>query len=73
MKIDENAIRERSYFIWVEEGCPEGRDLAHWLQAKAELEAAGVGKATVGTRQRARKRTREMTRKTTSRKSRPGA
>ena len=34
----EEAIRLRSYFIWKREGCPAGRALAHWLQAKAELE-----------------------------------
>jgi hypothetical protein len=36
--ISENAIRARSYLIWKSEGCPEGSELAHWLQAKAELE-----------------------------------
>jgi len=38
MTIDD-AIRQRSYLIWKREGCPEGRNLEHWLQAKAELEA----------------------------------
>jgi hypothetical protein len=37
--IPEEAIRLRSYQIWQEEGCPNGKALAHWLQAKAELEA----------------------------------
>jgi hypothetical protein len=35
----ELAIRERSYYIWVSEGFPEGKDHEHWLRAKAELEA----------------------------------
>jgi hypothetical protein len=35
----EEAIRQRSYLIWKREGCPEGRNLEHWQQAKAELEA----------------------------------
>jgi hypothetical protein len=39
----EQAIRERAYRIWVREGCPEGRDLIHWLEAEAEIrEEAGV-------------------------------
>jgi hypothetical protein len=37
--IPEDAIRLRSYQIWQVEGCPNGKALAHWLQAKAELEA----------------------------------
>jgi Protein of unknown function (DUF2934) len=38
MNTDE-AIRQRSYLIWKQEGCPEGRNLDHWLRAKAEVEA----------------------------------
>ena len=41
--VPEDLIRLRSYQIWQEEGCPNGRDLAHWLQAKAELEAQWRG------------------------------
>lgn len=37
--LPEDAIRLRSYLIWQQEGCPEGRALSHWLRAKAELEA----------------------------------
>ena len=40
-KVDERAIRERSYFIWIAAGRPEGRQLAHWLQAEAELASTG--------------------------------
>jgi hypothetical protein len=32
----EQAIRERAYAIWEEEGRPEGRHLDHWLRAEAE-------------------------------------
>jgi hypothetical protein len=32
------AIRERAYAIWEEEGRPEGRDLDHWLRAEADLD-----------------------------------
>lgn len=35
----DEAIRERSYYIWVSEGFPDGKDQEHWLRAKAELEA----------------------------------
>ena len=34
---DEGRIRERAYAIWIEEGRPHGRDLAHWRRAHEEL------------------------------------
>jgi hypothetical protein len=34
----EQAIRERAYAIWEQEGHPDGRGLAHWLQAEAEIQ-----------------------------------
>ena len=37
--ITDKAIRERSYLIWEREGRPQGRNLEHWLAAKAEIEA----------------------------------
>jgi hypothetical protein len=37
--VPEDAIRLRSYLIWQQEGCPAGKALLHWLQAKAELKA----------------------------------
>jgi hypothetical protein len=33
----ETCIRERAYEIWVREGRPHGRQVAHWEQAKAEI------------------------------------
>ena len=33
---DERAIRERAYFIWKHEGCPDGRAYDHWRLASAE-------------------------------------
>ena len=33
----EQRIRERAFFIWVEQGRPEGRDKEHWQQAASEL------------------------------------
>jgi hypothetical protein len=35
---DERCIRERAYGIWIEEGRPHGRDLAHWQRAHQELQ-----------------------------------
>jgi len=35
---DEHRIRERAYGIWIEEGRPHGRDLAHWQRARHELQ-----------------------------------
>ena len=36
----EQAIRERAYAIWEEEGRPDGKDLDHWLRAEAEIISA---------------------------------
>ncbi|CAH2601067.1 conserved protein of unknown function [Rhodovastum atsumiense] len=30
----EQRIRERAYFLWLEDGCPEGRDRDHWERAE---------------------------------------
>jgi Protein of unknown function (DUF2934) len=37
-RLDEHLIRERAYGIWIEEGRPHGRDLAHWRRACRELQ-----------------------------------
>ena len=29
----ETRIRERAYYLWLQEGCPEGRADTHWDQA----------------------------------------
>jgi hypothetical protein len=29
----EQRVRERAYFLWVEEDCPKGRALEHWMLA----------------------------------------
>jgi hypothetical protein len=29
----EGRVRERAYFLWLEEGSPEGRALEHWMLA----------------------------------------
>ena len=33
----EQALRERAYVLWEQDGRPEGRSLAHWSQAEAEI------------------------------------
>ena len=36
-------IRRRAYWIWEEDGSPEGEDLRHWSMAEAEFEASKKG------------------------------
>lgn len=31
------VIRDRAYYIWLESGCPQGRDQEHWCQAEQEI------------------------------------
>ena len=38
----EEAIRERAYAIWEEEGRPHGKDLDHWHRAEAQINAAAA-------------------------------
>ena len=33
MSDQESRIRERAYFLWLREGCPEGRADVHWDEA----------------------------------------
>ncbi|MGA1856226.1 DUF2934 domain-containing protein [Azospirillum sp. 11R-A] len=43
MSVDvEQRIRDRAYAIWLEEGCPHGRDADHWGQAEREVLAEAV-------------------------------
>lgn len=35
----EDLISARAYQLWLAEGCPDGRALAHWTQAQHELGA----------------------------------
>jgi hypothetical protein len=37
----EQAIRERAYAMWEEEGRPYGKDLDHWYRAEAEIDSSG--------------------------------
>ncbi|ANC91692.1 DUF2934 domain-containing protein [Azospirillum humicireducens] len=51
MTVDvEQRIRDRAYAIWLDEGCPQGRDAEHWLQAERAIlaeAAANVGHSPV--------------------------
>jgi hypothetical protein len=38
--LEREEISARAHSIWEEEGCPDGRDLEHWLKAERELESA---------------------------------
>jgi len=35
--VTDDQIAERAFCIYMDEGCPDGRHLDHWFQAKAEL------------------------------------
>ena len=37
---DRAIIEFRAWEIWQSEGCPQGRELEHWLQAEREVAAA---------------------------------
>jgi hypothetical protein len=38
----EDAIRERAYLLWVEDGRPEGKADIYWLTAQRQILAASV-------------------------------
>ena len=40
-----DAIAQRAYAIWEEEGRPTGRDQAHWDQAEQEISGAAPAQA----------------------------
>jgi hypothetical protein len=37
----EQAIRERAYAMWEDEGRPDGKDLDHWYRDDAEIDSSG--------------------------------
>lgn len=48
----DQRVRERAYFLWLEEGRPEGRALEHWMAAFVQQvgqEASGPGPASATT------------------------
>jgi hypothetical protein len=38
----DSAIRERAYYLWIGDGCPEGKADAYWLDAQRALLAASL-------------------------------
>jgi hypothetical protein len=45
----DERIREVAYFMWLEEGCPEGAAERHWLAAKTLVESEPLeGKSIEG-------------------------
>jgi len=36
-KVSESMVAERAYDIWMLSGCPDGKEVEHWLQAEEEL------------------------------------
>lgn len=37
--IPDDLVRQRSYEIWLRDGCPHGLAVQHWLEAKNQLDA----------------------------------
>ena len=39
MNVDQlkTHIAERAYYLWQQQGCPDGYSLQNWLQAESEL------------------------------------
>jgi hypothetical protein len=60
----EQAIRERAYALWEQDGRPEGRSLAHWSQAEAKIgteqSAAAPNKPKLTKSERRRKPTKTL-------------
>jgi hypothetical protein len=60
----EEAIRERAYALWEQDGRPEGLSLAHWSQAETEIVAghalAAHDKAKRATSRRGRSATKSI-------------
>ena len=43
--ISREQIARRAYELWLERGCPAGRDLEIWLEAERQLKAKAAGTA----------------------------
>jgi DUF2934 family protein len=60
----EQAIRERAYALWEQDGRPEGQSLAHWSRAEAEIgteqSAEAPNKASIVKSPRRRKQTKTL-------------
>jgi hypothetical protein len=54
----EQTIRERAYALWEQDGRPDGRSLAHWFKAEADIaiERALAAQEKIGTTKSRRRR-----------------
>ena len=43
---EQAVIRERAFAIWEEEGRPEGKSVAHWVRAEAEIKTHKISGVT---------------------------
>jgi hypothetical protein len=43
ISLSRDALAERAYFLFLNEGSPSGRDVDHWLEAEAQVEAEACG------------------------------
>ena len=41
VELDHEHITFAAYYLWNQEGRPQGRDLDHWLRAQEQLRQAG--------------------------------
>ena len=64
----EQAIRERAYHLWMEDGCQDGKADAHWLAAQREVLASSL--STFGNVTKASNAPKKSSKKTASRKAR---
>ena len=39
VKPSHDEVARKAYEIYLKEGCPQGRDVQHWLDAEARVEA----------------------------------
>lgn len=58
----EEAIRERAYALWEQDGRPEGRSMAHWSQAETEIGVEQLAGASNKTKLVKSERRRKVTR-----------
>jgi hypothetical protein len=47
----EDEVARKAYFIYLDQGCPQGQDKQHWFEAEAQLVAARIpGRETLATK-----------------------
>ena len=68
--VSHESIARRAYEIWQSEGCPNGRDMEHWLRALSELKTQS-NRATSSPAQRAEENGTEPNKPRISRRSPP--